>query len=94
MAQNDFDRCLKKVDRLKTDYLIFRIYRTSPLIRSLQYVPDFIKENLVTDWGCASVFGPIEFVVVTKLEQLLSHNSLLLDRVDDVLVNSEIKIKL
>jgi hypothetical protein len=49
--------------------------------------PDLVEENLVADGRSVSLLGPVELVLVAKLEQLLSHDTLLLDRVSDVLVN-------
>jgi hypothetical protein len=50
-------------------------------------LPDLVEENLVADGRSVSLLGPVELVLVAKLEQLLSHDTLLLDRVSDVLVN-------
>jgi len=51
------------------------------------YLPDFIEEDLVTDGRLISSLCPVQLIVVTELEELLSHNSFLLDRIRDVLVN-------
>jgi hypothetical protein len=50
-------------------------------------LPDFIEEDLVTDGRLISSLCPVQLIVVTELEELLSHNSFLLDRIRDVLVN-------
>jgi hypothetical protein len=50
-------------------------------------LPDFIEEDLVADGRLTSSLCPVELIVVTKLEKLLSYDSLLLDRIRDVLVN-------
>ena len=56
-----------------------------------RHKPDLVEEDLVTDWRPVPLLGPVELVLVAELEELLSHQTLLLNRIYDILVDSGIE---